>query len=290
MPLLAARNALTFQPIDRQAHRRGDAAWLDSVARDGKARYLPTGIGTVAVHQGRLQYSTIAVPNAIFLGLRGEIAFFACPVEDTAPGMVELRGAALDLPHDEASLAAYAVGLVRWHSRHGFCGVCGHPTASGESGHKRTCTNPVCAADHFPRTDPAIIVLVEHGDSCFLAHNAKYRAGMHSTLAGFVEPGESLEAAIEREVWEEAGIRLSGLQYHSSQPWPFPASLMVGYFAQAASRDFTLDNIEIVDGGWFTRDYLSGALALPPDNPDFNLPGRLSISRRLIEDWIDRTY
>ena len=287
MPHLAPRNALTFHPIDRQAHRRGDAAWLQSVS--AQARYLPAGLGTVAAHAGRLSFAASGSPD-VFLGMRDGIAYFASVAPDEAPGMADLRGVALDLPEDQASLAAYAVGLVRWHSRHGFCGVCGAPTVSREAGHKRTCTNAFCAADHFPRTDPAIIVLVEHGDSCFLAHNAKYRPGMHSTLAGFVEPGESLEAAVEREVWEEAGIRLSGLRYHSSQPWPFPASLMVGYFARAQSRDFTLDNVEIVGGGWFTRDQLTSALALTADNAAFNLPGRLSISRRLIQDWIDGTY
>ena len=288
MPHLAARNALTFQPIDRQAHRRGDMDWLGSLEN---ARYLPTGLGTVAVRSERLAFTDAAAgEHDIFLGLRDEVSYFATLASDMAPDMMELRAAAPSLPEDEASLAAYAVGLVRWHSRHGFCGVCGSPTISREAGHKRTCINPACAADHFPRTDPAIIVLVEHGDSCFLAHNAKYRAGMHSTLAGFVEPGESLEAAVEREVWEEAGIRLSGLRYHSSQPWPFPASLMVGYMAQAASREFQLDNIEIVEGDWFTRAEVAAALDLPQENASFNLPGRLSISRRLIEDWLQGTY
>ena len=228
-----------------------------------------------------------AVSNFTFLGLRDEIAYFAMMVGEAAlPGLMELRGIAALLPPEEASLAAYAVGLARWHARHGHCGVCGAATLVEEAGHKRVCTRESCKAQHFPRTDPAIIVLVEEGDSCFLARNANYRPGMHSTLAGFVEPGESLEAAVEREVWEEAGIRLSGVTYFSSQPWPFPASLMVGYRAVAASRRFEVDGEEIVDGGWFTRPEIEAHLQTPATEEAFNLPSQLSISRKLIEDWL----
>ncbi len=262
---------------------------------EGPARFLGVESGTVSMANEAgaptLAWSERPIAEAsehIFLGMREGMAYFACVCPATT-GFAELRGVAPALPADQAGLAAYAVALARWHARHRFCGVCGSPTIAAEAGHKRICANSACAADHFPRTDPAIIVLVEHGDACFLARNAKYRPGMHSTLAGFVEPGESLEAAVRREVWEEARITLGSLRYHSSQPWPFPASLMLGYHAEAVSRDFQVDNDEIVEGNWFTREQLIPYLDGSPGDEAFNLPGRLSISRRLIEDWINDT-
>jgi NAD+ diphosphatase len=281
-------------PIDRQAVRRRDMAWMAEMQHNGKGRFLTVAGGAVAVEvQGdamRLVQATAsdaALSDIVFLGVQGETPYFAIlAAAEAAPNLPELRSIAPLLPPDEASLAAYAVGLARWHARHGFCSVCGQPTEVREAGHKRVCTSETCGADHFPRTDPAIIVLVEEGDACFLAHNAKYRPGMHSTLAGFVEPGESLEATVVREVWEEAGITLTDIAYHSSQPWPFPASLMVGYRAKAASRQFQVDGEEILSGGWFTRPKIEANLSNLPTNEAFNLPGPLSISRKLIEDWL----
>jgi NAD+ diphosphatase len=177
------------------------------------------------------------------------------------------------------------VALARWHARHPFCAVCGTPSRMVEGGHKRRCANPTCAAEHFPRTDPAIIVLVEHEDRCFLARNARHRPGMHTTLAGFVEPGESLEDAVRREVREEASLALTEIAYQSSQSWPFPASLMVGFRARAHGAAFTLDGEELIDARWFTRAELRPYLDGPGDER-FNLPGNLSISRRLIEEWV----
>ena len=274
--------------------RRRDTEWLAAQQAGRTAVFLSVAGGKVAAtikdDHASLNLRDSAgrdLTGAIFLGLRDEVAHFAQIVpEAEEQSFVELRGIGSLLSPDEASLAAYAVALARWHAGHGFCGVCGAPTMVEEAGHKRVCTRESCHASHFPRTDPAIIVLVEEGDACFLARNAGYRPGMHSTLAGFVEPGESLEATVEREVWEEAGIMLSDIAYHSSQPWPFPASLMVGYRARAVSRTFEVDGEEIVGGGWFTRPEIEASLDYLPTNEAFNLPGQLSISRKLIEDWL----
>ena len=297
-PDVFAPNIFAQAPIDRHSILRGDAAWIAQAA-DG-ALYLPVGNGAVPVtgsDAAGLHLDFRGRPageiQPILLGLRDGAACFAYAVgvgEATAEaGFQELRAAGPLLPPQEASLAAYAVGLVRWHDRHRFCGVCGTPTEVIEAGHKRICPNPDCRAEHFPRTDPAVIVLVEHEGSCFLAHNARHRAGMHSTLAGFVEPGESLEAAVAREIMEEAAIELTRISYHSSQPWPFPASLMIGFTADAASRDFRLDGVELVEGGWFSRaDLLAVRRAESDADPaiSISLPNALSISRRLIEDWL----
>jgi NAD+ diphosphatase len=168
-----------------------------------------------------------------------------------------------------------------WHARHRFCGVCGAPTESVEAGHVRRCTSPACGASHFPRTDPAVIMLVHDGDRALLGRQKIWPPGMYSTLAGFVEPGESLEETVAREVFEESGIRVAEVRYHSSQPWPFPASLMIGFHAAAASREIRMDQSELEDCGWFSRAELR----------DFGRQGKAlpradSIARRLIEDWL----
>jgi NAD+ diphosphatase len=146
----------------------------------------------------------------------------------------------------------------------------------------RRCTDSSCNAEHFPRTDPAVIMLVVHEDHALLGRQKIWPAGQHSTLAGFVEPGESLEDAVAREVFEEAGVRIGEVRYHSSQPWPFPSSIMLGFHAFAASRDYAIDESELESGGWFSRDFL-----LDSHDPEkFRLPRADSISRRLIEDWL----
>jgi NAD+ diphosphatase len=194
----------------------------------------------------------------------------------------ELRAAAPMLGGPDAALLAYAKGLTHWHSRHRFCGVCGHATRSEEAGHVRRCTDPACATSHFPRTDPAVIMLVTDGERCLLGRQAAWQKGMYSTLAGFVEPGESLEEAVAREVFEEAGVRVGRVHYHSSQPWPFPASLMIGFHAEASDPRIVLDDDELTDARWFTR-----AQVRAPAAHGFTIPGPDSIARRLIDDWVE---
>ena len=183
------------------------------------------------------------------------------------------------LPADEAGLLGYARGMISWRARHRFCGTCGATTLAAKGGHVLICTNPVCKHEQFPRTDPAIIVLVSDGDRALLGRQASWPAGRYSTIAGFVEPGESLEDAVAREVFEETGIEVDQIEYHSSQPWPFPSSLMLGFTAHALTTQIQRRDDELEDAQWFTRaDLASGRPLVPPG---------VSISFRLIEHWFD---
>jgi len=178
-------------------------------------------------------------------------------------------------------MLAYARGILHWHRQTRFCGVCGSPTELREAGHLRVCTNPACAAHHFPRTDPAVIMLVSRGDRCLLGRKSEWPDGMYSTLAGFVEPGESLENAVAREVMEETGVAISNIRYHSSQPWPFPASLMLGFYATAETEEINYDPAELEHARWFTRAELADGGAGIRHRPRSD-----SIARRLIETWV----
>jgi NAD+ diphosphatase len=190
----------------------------------------------------------------------------------------ELRVVASLLPAEEAGLLAYARGISIWRQRHRFCGHCGAPLAPERAGHVLRCSNADCGEESFPRTDPAIIVMVSDGERALLGRQATWPAGRYSTIAGFVEPGESLEDAVVREVAEETGVAVHSIQYHSSQPWPFPASLMVGFEARCAPEACIRVGGELEDARWFTRaEIKGGAAGLPPEH---------SISYRLISDWL----
>ena len=187
------------------------------------------------------------------------------------------------IDRDEGGALAYARAMTHWHATHLYCGACGAPTESREGGHIRVCTNESCAKHHFPRTDPAVIMLVEKGDRCLLGRKSEWAQGRYSTLAGFVEPGESLEDAVRREVMEETGVVVSDVEYHSSQPWPFPASLMLGFFCKAETEAIHRNDKELEDARWFTREELNagqGGLGIAP-RP-------ISIARRLIDDWLSQ--
>jgi NAD+ diphosphatase len=249
--------------------------------------------------------------DLVFLGLIDEQAHFALDVSGLAEPLDVLRSPALAaagiaqapsgpislkfadlrqlagrLARPEAALLALARAMTYWHLRHRFCGQCGAPTRSEEAGHMRRCTDPACAAMHFPRTDPAVIMLVTDagGDRVLLGRNKNFPPGMYSTLAGFVEPGESLEDAVAREVREETAVEVAAVHYHSSQPWPFPANIMLGFYAAARTTEIAVDYGELEDARWFARDWL---LAHADDRSEqFRLPRRDSIARRLIEDWL----
>jgi NAD+ diphosphatase len=248
--------------------------------------------------------------QAVFLGLIDDRAHFAldlsahdAPLERLrSPGLAaagigapktptaalrfgDLRQFGAYLARHEGALLALARAMVFWHSRHRFCGVCGAPTRSEEAGHVRRCTEGGCATMHFPRTDPAVIMLVTDGERALLGRNKNFLPGMYSTLAGFVEPGESLEDAVAREVREETAIEVAAVHYHSSQPWPFPANIMLGFYAEAASTAITVDYGELEDARWFERDWL----LTHADDDNFRLPRRDSIARRLIKDWLARS-
>lgn len=181
----------------------------------------------------------------------------------------------------QASQMAYARGLMFWHQRHQYCGACGAPTKMTHGGHVRKCTNSECGLEHFPRTDPAVIMLITHGDHCLLGHHSRLKDGMYSTLAGFVEPGETLEDAVRREVFEEAGIRVGKVSYAASQPWPFPTSLMIGFYGEAETTKISFEDDELEDAQWFSRDDLKNF-----GDQGKRLPSHDSIARSLIEHWI----
>ena len=249
----------------------------------------------------------LAHGQLVFLGLIDERAHFAldvsaieAPLEtlrspalaaagiaDAAAGQIgvrfaDLRQLAGRLERHEGALLALSRAMAYWHLRHRFCGMCGAPTRSEEAGHMRRCTDQACQAMHFPRTDPAVIMLVTDGERALLGRNKNFVAGMYSTLAGFVEPGESLEDAVAREVREETAIEVAAVHYHSSQPWPFPANIMLGFYAEAVSSEITVDYGELEDARWFEREWLRAHV----DDDSFRLPRRDSIARRLIGDWL----
>ncbi|MFO1036453.1 MAG: NAD(+) diphosphatase [Geminicoccaceae bacterium] len=275
--------------FDRAADRRRDPHWLAERRADPGSRLVLMSALAVPVRgdSAELLVPRVAevgeVPeDGIFLGLRGEEAWFARAAEAhplAEARFVELRSVGTLLPAGDAALLAYARGLLHWHARNRFCGVCGTATEVTQAGHARQCPN--CHAEHFPRTDPAVIVLVHRGEHCLLGRSARFPTGMYSTLAGFVEPGESLEESLRREVLEEVGIEVETPVYRSSQPWPFPQSLMLGFHAEARTTELTLDADEIEDARWLHRDEL-----LDEERRPVRLPGPDSIARYLIESWL----
>ena len=194
----------------------------------------------------------------------------------------DLREAAPSIPGDDGSVLAYAKAMCHWHSRLLFCSICGSPASSGQAGHTRTCANTDCAATHFPRTDSAVIVAITFEDKLLLGRQPVWPQGMLSVLAGFVEPGETLEHAVAREVYEEAGLMIRNARYQHSQPWPFPASLMVGFRAEAVADRLTINTREIETAAWFSREQIQQF-----DGISHYLPRKLSIARRLIDEWVN---
>jgi NAD+ diphosphatase len=301
MPTRSA-NVLSGPYIDRAAHRRKDAAWLEQAANDPRSLFVPvwqaknlvsqTELSTRLVLRAMLlerEQATFASlqphsTSQIFLGMFRERACFALAL-DAAQTLTAFEGAEfLDirtsisaLDRNEAGLLAYARALVTWRERHRFCGKCGTPTEARQAGHAVKCTNAACETETFPRIDPAIIVLITDGERCLLGRQAGWRPGWYSTIAGFVEAGESLEDAVRREVLEETGVEVGQVEYHSSQPWPFPQSLMLGFVAHAHTTQINGTDDELEDARWFTRaDIASGLPMTPPP---------ISISGCLIEDW-----
>ncbi len=292
--------ALSRAEVDRAADRRRDRAWLDQAWQRPDTQVLVVATDRLATSpdHSRLTFVTPADAPAgtrAFLGVdrargagrdvdgRAVFAVLLDPSQDRAgdAGFATLREAGAFLDDREAGLAVHAVGLANWHATHPRCARCGAATEVAEAGHTRRC--PGCSAQHFPRSDPAIIVLVtDEADRALLGRGPDWKPGRYSTLAGFVEPGESLEAAVRREVFEETGVVLSDdIRYAGSQPWPFPSSLMVGFYARAASTEIDVDDDEITDARWFTREDLMAAATAA----NVMLPGAVSISRRLIEGW-----
>ena len=223
----------------------------------------------------------------IYLGQGDGTHYFGVVVgkESTRPGeFVDLRTYAAVLDEYQAALLSYARAMVIWRNNHRYCGACGAPTRPRLGGHVLKCSQRGCGREHYPRTDPAIIVLVEKGEQALFGRKAEWPENRYSTIAGFVEPGESAEQAVIREVAEETGVEVTAIHYHSSQPWPFPGSLMLGYTATAGNDAISLNDKELEDARWLTRTQITEKLA----RGKFQLPTSISISSRLIEDWFNR--
>lgn len=298
----AARHVFDGVALDRAPALRADAAALGAALADPESVFVP-------VHEDRSLFDDDAAPlfvrgselparadleSATLLGVRDGVAWFALDADPDAllpalsreAAFLDLKPQAGTLPAGDAAVLAYARAMVHWRRNHRHCGACGTPTAPAQGGHLLRC--PACGRQHFPRTDPAIIVLVRCGERALLARHPAWRPRVFATLAGFLEPGESLEGAVEREVAEEVGLRLARVDYHSSQPWPFPGSIMVGFTAEAepgatgGPPEPVPDPAEIEEARWLTRAELRAAF----DTGEIVTPSEVSIAWRLIEDWL----
>jgi NAD+ diphosphatase len=282
--------------VDRNGERRKDSEWLARAAKSDECRFVPVWgdrclVGGDPPHAILLSRDRagplIDDDNLIFLGLFHDRPAFAFSIGREQPppftelgDFQDLRFLGTVLPPDEANLAAHARALVLWHASQLFCGVCGATARPEAGGNTRICVNAECGRVIFPRVDPAIIVLVSDGARCLLGRQAGWPEDRYSTIAGFAEPGESLEDAVRREVYEETNVHVGEVRYHSSQPWPFPSSLMIGFIAHAISSEIRLNDAELEDARWFTRKELRSG------SP--KLPFRISIARRLVDHWIER--
>ncbi len=288
--------------INRHAEKRSDDVVTIALA-DANTRVLLIGQGQVLVAQGDgignalfgLEEAAALLPNPnrmIYLGMQDDV-----PVLATLSGIdlatlpetikaIEYRPVYTQglVPEDQVGAMAQAVSLLTWHENHRFCGRCGSETVMRDGGYRRTCPN--CDAQHFPRTDPVAIMMVVRGDKCLLARGAHFGPGMYSCLAGFIEPGETIENAVRRETLEETNLPIGRVVYHASQPWPFPYSLMIGCHAEALSDDYTLDTAELEAGRWFTREEV--VLMLDCTHPEgLMTPPPGAIAAHLIRSWVE---
>lgn len=310
-------NIFANNPLDRASYRRTDKAWIEEQLaaptslfvpfrrlpkRDWEPFVLPEAAPSQGKDIGWMPASLIPELAGdgciVFLGInkRGK-ALFAADVSETKDAenhpalkgqgaFEDLRGLAMagEITPTELAIMAQAKSMIDWHSRHGFCSVCGAKSEMAEAGYKRQC--PSCKAEHFPRTDPVVIMLAVHGEKCFLGRQKIWPKGMHSALAGFVEPGESIEEAVARELDEEAGLKVSSVSYHSTQPWPYPSSLMIGCHAVADSEAFEVDGIELSEGRWFTRDEAKAILDGQGDGTAW-FPPPFAIAHQLIKAFAE---
>ena len=287
-------NFLAGPYIDRRAHLRELPNWQTEARADPLARFLLSRGTSLSVETDPLraafvdhrhplvQKSTDA--SMVLLGWFEETRCVLIQTDesDDVPSEMrfeELRPLASELEAAEAGLLAYARALIHWQRRHRYCGNCGAANEPQRGGHVMHCSNSACGVDSFPRIDPAIIVLVTDGERALLGRQVSWAPNRYSTIAGFVEPGESLEDAVAREVLEETGVIITHCRYHSSQPWPFPSSLMLGYMATGAPESPVTAGDELEDARWFSRDEIRNGRAI--------LPPATSISRRLIMNWLD---
>ena len=291
-------------PLDRGDRERRDEGWLSEKARDPQSKFLPMWDLNVLISEGPQQslgwlnledLARLGVDTgAIFLGLLDGVAHFAIDISPNAQATQELgesgkwrfedaRSVTDLVNRAESGIVAQARSQVNWHNTHGFCSKCGHKTLMRRGGQVRYCSS--CDTEHFPRTDPVIIMVVSDNDYCLLGQSRGRlsRMNMYSALAGFMDQGESIEEAVAREVMEEAGIKVKNVRYHSSQPWPFPSSLMIGCLADAATTEISMDTEEMTSVRWFHRK--ETLLALEGKSDKLMVPGPIAIAHHLIKAW-----
>ncbi len=310
MPSNASKAPLVFtaNPLDRAGDLRTDSNWLGTKRGEPQARFLPFWklqpllTGPSEAPEAALCYLNLeeiealgrAEAREVFLGLSGDAGYFARDVSslEEPPSKLpfpahfrDARGALDLLTVQESGILGQAKALLVWHARHLFCSACGAETKSVDAGYRRECLS--CSTSHFPRTDPAVIMLVTNGERCLLARNKRFAtAHNHSALAGFVEPGESIEESVRREVFEEVGIKIGNVRYFASQPWPFPSSMMIGCFAEAKTEEINVDGVEIVSARWFDRKTILSMLA-GNEIDGVRLPRPIAIAYHLIKSWAE---
>ena len=272
--------------FDRADHLRAKPEAIVELCGHAKAQQLLWENGAPAIDErGRLRWQPVDGTPPLFLGLNDDHPCFSTLPDGDAPVDARAHFQLLSLlDAEEAPVFAAALSLANWHRRHGHCSVCGQPTEPNRGGWSRMCGS--CGSEHYPRVDPVVIMLAEYDGRLLLGRQPHYPPGRYSALAGFVEPGESIEAAVARELKEEAGIDVRDVRYLCSQPWPFPNSLMIGAHAQALSDSLTIDTAELDDARWFSREEVIAALGHDPAAP-FQPPPRSAIARTLLEAWVD---
>jgi NAD+ diphosphatase len=269
--------------LDRAAAFRNDAGWIAARRADARARLIRLNGDKARIVDDAIHYEQPVAEDAIFLGLddagraifAGEASMPLQDAKDLRSLATEGRLAARDL-----ATLAQARSLLHWHQRHRFCANCGHETEMRDGGYRRHCTH--CLADHFPRTDPVVIMVVRNGDKFLLGRQSSWAPGRYSALAGFMEPGETIEEAARREVLEESGIRVGAVDYVASQPWPFPSSLMIGLVGEALNQDIVIDKTELEDARWFSRAEIRSMFE--ERHPDgLGVPPRMAIAHKILE-------
>jgi NAD+ diphosphatase len=298
-------------PLNRASEKRPDTEWVAAKRHDPNSLVIPMWklqpflLGSEKsrgpleagfLMPGLCEKLAAADAPCIFLGLEGERALFALDIsaaQDPANiGPLEglghfrdMRSAAMLLPAKDTAILGQAKALIDWHQRHGFCPKCGAPTTLADAGYKRICTN--CGTEHFPRTDPVVIMLATHGDACLVGRGKQFPPGMFSALAGFIEPGETIEEAVRRELMEEAGVKTGAVTYYATQPWPFPSSLMIGCFAEAENREIKVDESEIAEAIWLERSK-ARALTAGERVEGLWVPPSIAIAHHLIKTWAEK--
>jgi NAD+ diphosphatase len=309
MSLVLPKNPNIFanSPLNRAGHLRSDQEWLTTALADRKSLFIPVWKlmpFVVKNREGKRETGWVtgelALPLmrpgaiVIFLGIHRDTAHFAIDISAAADpanegalaglgAFADLRTVAEEIDPGDAAILAQAKSVIDWHQRHGYCANCGQPTIPAEAGYKRFCE--ACNTEHFPRTDPVVIMLALSGDTCLLGRQANWPRGFFSALAGFVEPGETIEEAVARELQEESGITIDQVSFHSTQPWPYPSSLMIGCYARALTTEITLDTKELSAARWFTKDEVRTALR--GGSRDLRMPPPLAIAHQLVKSWVE---